>query len=33
VSREAAQSNAWLTFLAQSVGDEPQRVGALDLEI
>jgi 2-amino-4-hydroxy-6-hydroxymethyldihydropteridine diphosphokinase len=33
VSREAAQSNAWLTFLAQSVGDEPRRVGALDLEI
>lgn len=32
VSREAAHSDAWLTFLAQSVGDEPRRVGTLDLE-
>jgi hypothetical protein len=33
VSREAQQSDAWLTFLAQSVGDEPRRLGGLDLEI
>lgn len=33
VSREAAQSDDWLTFLAQSVGDEPRRIGVLDLEI
>lgn len=32
VSRDAAQSDAWLTFLAQSVGEEPLRVGALELE-
>ncbi|MFN7765744.1 MAG: 2-amino-4-hydroxy-6-hydroxymethyldihydropteridine diphosphokinase [Planctomycetaceae bacterium] len=32
VSREAADSDAWLTFLAQSVGDEPRRVGTLELE-
>ncbi|MFN9374464.1 MAG: 2-amino-4-hydroxy-6-hydroxymethyldihydropteridine diphosphokinase [Planctomycetaceae bacterium] len=32
ISREAAHSDAWLTFLAQSVGDEPRRVGTLDWE-
>ncbi len=32
VSREAATSDTWLTFLAQSVGDEPRRVGPLELE-
>jgi len=33
VSREAALSDDWLTWVSQSVGDEPQRVGELDLEI
>jgi len=32
VSHEAATSDTWLTFLTQSVGDEPRRVGPPDLE-
>jgi len=33
VSREAALSDDWLTFVSQSVGDEPRRIAELDLEI